>query len=60
MLEFVDFLGELRTAIGDDPSIVVMPVADGARPLTDIECDNWRVAVGRSADPRAYVETGDA
>ena len=60
LLEFVDFLGELRAAIGPAPSIVVLPVAEPGSELTAVERENWRRAVGRSADPRAYVETGDA
>jgi hypothetical protein len=60
LLEFVDFLGELRTVIGPSASIIVVPVAEDARAITAIERENWSRAVGRARDPRAYVEAGDA
>jgi hypothetical protein len=60
LLEFVDFLGALRGVIGEAPSIVVVPVAENGGAIDAIERDNWSRAVGRSGDPRAYVEPGDA
>jgi hypothetical protein len=59
LLEFVDFLGTLRTIIGDSPSIIVLPIAEDRRAVTAIERENWSQAVGRTGDPRAYVEAGD-
>ncbi|HUF72343.1 MAG TPA: DUF2868 domain-containing protein, partial [Gammaproteobacteria bacterium] len=60
LLEFVDFLGELRAVLGSKPSIIVMPVAEDGRAISSVEHENWSRAVGRTGDPRAYVETGDA
>lgn len=60
LLEFVDFLGSLRAAIGDSPSIIVVPVTEDGGAVDAIERDNWSRAVGRSGDPRAYVESGEA
>jgi len=60
LLEFVDFLGELRGVLGSAPSIIVMPVAEHGQAITAIEHENWSRAVAKARDPRAYVETGDA
>jgi hypothetical protein len=56
LLELLDFLGELRSRVGDEHSIVVAPMADGARAITELEHDTWARAVGRLRDPRLYVE----
>jgi hypothetical protein len=60
LLEFVDFLGELRAVVGASPSIIVMPVAEDARAITAIERENWSRAVGQARDTRAYIEVGEA
>ena len=59
LLELLDFLGELRQHVGDS-AIVVAPVPDGPRAVTDVERDTWTRAVGRLGDPKLYVETGTA
>jgi hypothetical protein len=60
LLELLDFLGELRRRAGREVSIVVVPVPDGARDVTDLERATWTTAIGRLADPRLYVEIGAA
>jgi hypothetical protein len=37
----------------------VLPIAEDGRAVTAIERENWSQAVGRTGDPRAYVEAGD-
>jgi hypothetical protein len=39
-------------------SIVVAPVPDGPRAVSDVERATWTRAVARLADPKLYVETG--
>jgi hypothetical protein len=56
LLELLDFLGELRRRVGGEHSIVVAPMADGARAVTAVEHDTWAHAIGRLRDPRVYVE----
>jgi hypothetical protein len=58
LLELLDFLAELRRRIGAAVSIVVAPVPDGPRAVSDVERATWTRAVGRLADPKLYVETG--
>lgn len=60
LLELLDFLAELRSRVGATASIVVTPVPDGARAVTDVERATWSRAIARLADPRVYVETGTA
>jgi hypothetical protein len=60
LLELNDFLAELRRRVGAAASIVVAPVPDGPRAVTDVERAAWTRAVGRLADPKLYVETGAA
>jgi hypothetical protein len=60
LLDFVDFLGQLRAVLGPAPSIIVMPVAENGQATLAVERENWSRAVERTGDPRAYVETGDA
>ena len=59
LLELQDFLRELRSRVGD-ASIVVSPVPDAARAVTDTERDTWTRAMAHLRDPRLYVETGAA
>ena len=58
LLELLDFLSELRRRAGAEHSIVVAPVADGARAMTAVEHETWARAVGRLRDPKLYVEAG--
>lgn len=58
LLELLDLLAELRGLVGQAPSIVVVPIADGARAVTDVERATWQRAMARLADPKLYVETG--
>ena len=58
LLELLDFLGEVRVRAGAEHSIVVAPVADGARAMTAVEHETWARAVGRLRDPKLYVEAG--
>jgi hypothetical protein len=60
LLELLDFLAEIRRRVGAATSIVVAPVPDGARAVTEVERATWTRAVSRLADPRLYVETGAA
>jgi hypothetical protein len=60
LLELLDFLAELRRRAGGAVSIVVAPVPDGPRAVTDVERSTWTRAVGRLADPKLYVEAGAA
>ena len=60
LLELRDFLAELRRRIGPAASIVVAPVPDGARAVTDVERATWQRAIAQLADPKMYVETGAA
>jgi hypothetical protein len=58
LLELLDFLAELRRRAGPDVSIVVAPVPDGPRAVTDVERATWTRAIARLADPKLYVEAG--
>jgi hypothetical protein len=60
LLELLDFLAELRRRIGPAASIVIAPVPDGARAVTDVERATWQRAIAQLADPKMYVETGAA
>ncbi|HMB73232.1 MAG TPA: DUF2868 domain-containing protein, partial [Gammaproteobacteria bacterium] len=59
LLEFVDFLASLRANLASARSIVVVPVGEAMQEISSEEHENWNLAVRRSGDPRAYVETGD-
>jgi hypothetical protein len=60
LLELRDFLGELRERIGPAASIVVAPVPDGPRAVTDVERATWHRAIAKLGDPKTYLETGAA
>jgi hypothetical protein len=60
LLEFLDFVSALRSALGKEVSIVVSPVAEGGGGVTQLQRETWARAVGRVADPRLYLETGAA
>jgi hypothetical protein len=50
LLEFGDFLGELRAALGAGPSIVVLPIGERGTASTALERETWTRAVQRNAD----------
>jgi hypothetical protein len=54
MLELMDFLADLRQALGDGEAIELMPVGDGDREV-------WRKKLATSDDPwlRLVSETSD-
>ena len=56
--ELRDFLAALRQRLGPAAAIVVAPVPDGPRAVTDVERATWQRAIALLADPRIYVETG--
>jgi hypothetical protein len=58
LLEFLDFLTALRRRVGEATTIVVTPVPEATRDMSEIERETWARAVGRLSDPRLYVETG--
>ena len=58
LLEFLDFVSALRSALGTEASIVVSPVAEGADGVAQSQRETWARAIGRVADPRLYLETG--
>jgi hypothetical protein len=58
LLELRDFLAALRRRIGPAASIVVAPVPDGPRAVTDVERATWQRAITQLADANIYVETG--
>jgi hypothetical protein len=58
LLELRDFLTDLRQRIGPAASIVVAPVPDGPRAVTEVERATWQRAIARLADPNLYLETG--
>ncbi len=60
LLELRDFLGELRRRIGPGTSIVVAPVPDGPRAVTEVERATWHSAIAQLGDPHIYLETGAA
>jgi hypothetical protein len=60
LLELRDFLAELRQRIGPATSIVVAPVPDGPRTVTELERATWQRAVAQLRDPKTYLETGGA
>jgi uncharacterized protein DUF2868 len=59
--EFVDWLGELRTAIGAGAPIFVLPVAEGASGALAAGRDAriWSRGLDRAADPWLFVVTGE-
>jgi hypothetical protein len=60
LLEFLDFLAALRERVGSAASIIVTPVAEDLEDVSPVERDTWAYAIGRSTDPRLYLETGAA
>lgn len=60
LLEFHDFLRELRRSVGDEASIVVTPVGEKGNVPSELEREAWSRSVARVPDPRLYVETAAA
>lgn len=60
MLEFTDFLGALRASIGEEASIVVVPIGENGTAGTALERETWTRAVRRAPDARLYVEALEA
>ena len=64
ILEFVDFVTELRAALGDAVAIIIVPVALGpagepAAPL-DTDREQWTMRVGSIGDPWLSIRSLDA
>ena len=56
LLDCMDVLRSLRGRVGDDVSLVVVPLGlDVGAPETN-ELEAWRHAVSKLADPGTYVE----
>ena len=60
LLEFGDFLAALRERVGPDASIVVTPIAEHDGAIDETQRQTWARAIGRTADPRVYLEAGAA
>lgn len=60
LLEFADFLGDVRAAVGPAASIIVVPVGEACGPISELERASWARAVRRAGDPAVYLEAGDA
>lgn len=60
LLEFLDFVAALRRELGPGSAVLVTPVAEDERRVTDVETDIWGRALGRLADPQVYLEVGAA
>jgi len=60
LLELDDFLKAIRSRVGRDASIVVAPVPEAGRAVSEVEAATWVRAMRRIADPKLYVETGAA
>jgi hypothetical protein len=58
LLDFVDFLRELRGRIGERTSLVVVPVAPGTDAVDSAASAPWSRALARLADPHLYLEAG--
>jgi len=59
LLELLDFISALRRRLADDPSVVVVPVAQTpTEPVTGTQLDAWRRTVATLHDSRVYVEPG--
>ncbi len=57
LLEFADFITELRSRVGADASIMVTPIGDEGG-IDATQRETWARAIGRVADPRVYLELG--
>jgi hypothetical protein len=60
LLELDDFLRAIRSRVGPEASIVVAPVPEAGRAVSEVEAATWVRAMRRIADPKLYCETGAA
>ncbi len=60
LLEFLDFVAALRRELGPASAVLVTPVAEDERCVTEVETDIWGRALGRLSDPQVYLEVGAA
>ena len=66
VLELLDFIGELRAAVGEERAIVIAPLMAGAdgnvAPPSEPDASQWRRAVDRLGDPwtSVYLPAGGA
>jgi hypothetical protein len=59
LLDLLDFIGALRRQVADDPSVVVVPLAEApSDPISGTQLDTWRRTVATLRDTRVYVEPG--
>lgn len=58
VLELLDFLTAVRERIGERATIVVVPLPDGDRAVSEVELETWKRGIGRLKDSHAYVEVG--
>jgi hypothetical protein len=55
LLEFTDFLAELRGQLGNGPTIVIVPLGTRGAVVHEADREVWARALGRHDDPRLYV-----
>jgi hypothetical protein len=55
LLEFSDQLTELRTALGPERTIVVVPIDTAGRSVTAADHSVWAEFLGRHGDRKLYV-----
>ncbi len=60
LLEFLDFVAALRRELGPASAVLVTPVAEDERCVSEVETDIWGRALGRLSDPQVYLEVGAA
>ncbi|HMN43649.1 MAG TPA: DUF2868 domain-containing protein [Povalibacter sp.] len=58
LLDLQDFLADLRTAVGRECSIIVVPVSADQSPPTRAQQSTWSRWTARLADPALYMEIG--
>ena len=58
LLDLQDFIESLRTAVGQECSIIVVPVGPGGATANDSQKATWSRWVGRVADSALYLEAG--
>ena len=55
LLEFMDFLGQVREALGGQTTVTVVPLDVAGEAVKAAERDVWARALARVRDPRLYV-----